>query len=154
MTEVLSYRNQVNELQNKSLDCFLYDRTSIMKELNNSIIISLTCWFVFYYSCKSKKLNSLRSDFPEILSFKNSPKLVGFVDIACFHDESWLSSEWSLITHANFIQKYFHDSSIVKWGNQDSLSLFIYFFYVTPISLCAHKKLLPLLFSVSLFLFY
>ena len=52
-------------------------------------------------------------------------------------------------------------SSIVKWGYQDNFKP-VYFFYekiscaqkpVTPRSLRMREKLLPLLFSVSLFLF-
>ena len=66
-----------------------------------------------------------------------------------------------------------HVSSIVNWGYQDNFKpiyLFIYFFDKKTLhaqkaqkrktnnfdplkSLCAHKKLLSLLFSVSLFLF-
>ena len=55
-------------------------------------------------------------------------------------------------------------SSIVYWGYQDNFKpvLLFFFFYekisraqkhVTPRSLCAREKLLPLLFSVGLFLF-
>ena len=36
-----SYRNQSNDLQSKSMDWFLYDRTSVMKELNTIWLLNL-----------------------------------------------------------------------------------------------------------------
>ena len=35
MTDVLSYRNQSNDLKSKSMEWFLYDRHSLMKELRS-----------------------------------------------------------------------------------------------------------------------
>ena len=59
---------------------------------------------------------------------------------------------------------FLYNSSIVKWGYPDNLLIYFFYFFfdekislaqkhVTPRSLCARKKLLPLLFSISLFLF-
>ena len=50
MTEFLSYRNQSIDFQSKSIDQFLYDRHSVMKELiMQKLLLISCCSFSFIY---------------------------------------------------------------------------------------------------------
>ena len=115
MTEVLSYRNQSNDLKSKSMEWFLYDRHSLMKELRS-----------LKNPIKGKRITNYVLLWNFCLSFTI------WLEIS-FWQKCWYQHNWRGVTHNLYVfwtfcrtkRKIYHSSAEFNvLGNIDSTDVF------------------------------